>query len=280
MLSAGYGDGLVTSLGTKAAALAACAIVTDVYAPQLVALRNAGKVTRRADPQHHAHHQPLADHFAILDDPGFLHVAAELSDVSAFVIAGDVVSLLNHGERDVSHRGARPLAHSLPYAGDALRGSVIRMSFNDCGRRSRGRFGGGFRSRCCPSRRHRDENPNYEPSQEAACHDVTSWQLLTAANRTLRAAVCPVNPFFYLPPLRPVRPYELQYRRDACVGVVDVSLMPPPLDDGDSRARDRIANHYLFRHRRQRTPRRREHECRHLHLLQERGDVDARHHST
>src|SRR6266851_3958231 len=119
MLSAGYGDGL----GTKAAALAACAIVTDVYAPQLVALRNAGKVTRRAVPQHHAHHQPPADHLAILDDPGFLHVAAELSAVSASVIAGDVVSLLNHGERDVSHRGARPLAHSLSPAGAALRGT-------------------------------------------------------------------------------------------------------------------------------------------------------------
>src|SRR5260370_35412631 len=151
MLSAGYGDGLVTSLGTKAAALAACAIVTDVYAPQLVALRDAGKVTRRAVPQHHAHHQPLADHLAILDDPGFLHVAAELSAVSASVIAGDVVSLLNHGERDVSHRGARPLAHSLPYAGDPIRGSVIRSSCNDCGRASRGLFGDGVRSACCES---------------------------------------------------------------------------------------------------------------------------------
>src|SRR5260370_21844347 len=106
MLSAGYGDGLVTSLGTKAAALAACAIVTDVYAPQLVALRDAGKVTRLAVPQHHAHHQPLADHLAILDDPAFLHVAAELSAVSASVIPGYVRSLLNPSQRCVSHRPA------------------------------------------------------------------------------------------------------------------------------------------------------------------------------
>src|SRR5260370_1401113 len=95
-----------------------------------------------------------------------------------------------YGDGLVTSLGTKPAA---------LAGNVSGMSFKDCGRRSRGRFGGGFRSRCCASRRHRGENPNYEPSQEAACHDVTSWQLLMAANRTLRAAVCPVNPFFYLP---------------------------------------------------------------------------------
>src|SRR5713226_1053118 len=273
-------SGLIASLGAKTSALAACAIVADVHAPQLVALRNASKMTHRGVPQYHAHHQPLADHLAILDDPGFLHVAAELSAVSASVIAGDVVSLLNHGERYVSHRSARPLAHSLPHAGDTIRGSVIRMSFNDCGRRSRGRFGGGFRSRCCASRRHRGENPNYEPSQEAACHERNLLAAFNGREPDSKSGCLPRQSVFYLPPLRPLRPYELQYRRDTCVRVVHVSLMSPPLDDGDSRALDRIANHYLLGHRRQRTPCRREHQRRHLHLLEERRDIDARHHST
>jgi len=62
---------------------------------------------------------------------------------------------------------------------------------------------------------------------------------------------------------------------DTSFRIVNVDLMPAPLDDGDSRSRNRIANRYLLGKRRKRTASGRQHQRWDLDLGQKRRDIDA-----
>src|SRR2546430_1570222 len=73
------------------------------------------------------------------------------------------------------------------------------------------------------------------------------------------------------------RVQEFQQRIDTLLRFIHVNLVSPPLDHGNTRARNRIAHPYLFGQRTKRASGRSEEQGGHLHLREQRADIEAWH---
>src|SRR6266852_64674 len=76
---------------------------------------------------------------------------------------------------------------------------------------------------------------------------------------------------------RPHRPQEREQRRDTAFRVIDINLVPAAFDHRDTRAGNRVADHYLLGQWREWTTGRSQHQGWYFDLGQERGDVHTWH---